>query len=367
MLTRHDILAWLREPRESRLQDLWRQADAVRRATVGDAVHLRGLVEFSNHCVRACAYCGIRGGNGDVERYRMNDSEIVACARLARTSGYGTVVLQSGEDAAYTCERMTAITRRIKAETRVAVTLSLGERAPGELSQWRDAGADRYLLRFEASNPALYRQIHPPKPGGGLDRLELLRLIRLLGYETGSGVMVGVPGQTMEDLANDIEWFARLQLHMVGVGPYVPHPGTPLASSPLAVAEAIADQVPATGLMTCKVLALTRLLLPYANLPSTTALATVDGEDGTAAGLRCGANVIMPNLTPPRYRRLYSIYPHKAGSTETPAQSAERVRRIVAAAGRTVGSGPGNSPGYKHTDRSSLTRLEEELEHVRTA
>lgn len=345
MLSRTDILTWLRETDPAKLEELWRQADAVRRQNVGDEVHLRGLIEISNHCRRLCGYCGLNCANRQVRRYRMTSEEILACARQAVEFGYGTVVLQSGEDEGITGDGMADVIRRIKSDpaTReLAVTLSLGERSDEELALWRSAGADRYLIRFETSNPDLYARIHPPLPGQTRDRFEVLRRLRELGYEVGSGVMIGIPGQSYDDLARDIEIFSTLHLDMVGVGPYIPHPDTALGRDeipPLAEGR----QVPNTELMTYKVVALTRLICPRINIPSTTALATLNLAEGRELGLQRGANIVMPNLTPPECRAYYEIYPAKACLRETARECHQCMRRRIESIGRTVGKGRGDS------------------------
>jgi biotin synthase len=229
--------------------------------------------------------------------------------------------------------------RRIKSESTLAVTLSLGERHPDDLAAWREAGADRYLLRFETSNPALYERIHPRRPGDAPDRLALLAALRQMGYEVGSGVMIGIPGQTYDDLAGDLELFGALDLEMIGVGPFLPHPDTPLGVEP----RDVPDQVPNSELMTYKVVALARLLCPRANIPSTTALATLNRVNGRELGLVRGANVLMPNLTPTEYRRLYEIYPAKACLYETAEQCHGCLVGRIAALGRTIGTGRGDS------------------------
>ena len=340
-MTRGELLRWLREDDPARLEELWALADALRRERVGDAVHLRGLVEISNHCVRRCAYCGIQAANRDLARYRMTASEIAACARRATALGYGTVVLQSGEDPGIGREWLADLLRWIKAETPLAVTLSLGERPEADLAAWREAGADRYLLRFETSDAALYERIHPPLAGRPSDRFAVLARLGELGYEVGSGVMVGIPGQTYESLASDLALFAAMDLDMVGVGPYVPHPATPLGRGEFPDAPR-GEQVPATGPMTCKVVALARLACPEANIPSTTALASLDPANGRELGLARGANVVMPNLTPPRYRALYEIYPGKTRPDGPASESGAGLRRALAALGRAVATGPGS-------------------------
>jgi biotin synthase len=206
-MRKEQILEWLKTDDPGTLEELWRQADVVRRKAVGDEVHLRGLIEVSNICARDCGYCGIRVGNQDVCRYRMSADEIMECVQLAVGFGYGTVVLQAGEDYGIGRDWLCDILARIKNDTNLAVTLSLGEREDEELVAWRQAGADRYLLRFETSNRELYDRIHPPLPGRESDRFQILRRLREIGFEVGSGIMVGIPGQSYDDLANDILLF----------------------------------------------------------------------------------------------------------------------------------------------------------------
>jgi biotin synthase len=347
-MQRHEILAWLREDDSARLAGLWQLADQTRQQYVGGEVHLRGLVEISNHCVRLCGYCGLRAGNGDLQRYRMSDGEIFECARKAVEFGYGTVVLQAGEDPELTRDGIARVVQHIKAETSLAVTLSLGERDGEELAAWREAGADRYLLRFETSNRSLYERIHPPHPGRGpADRAAILATLRQLGYEVGSSVMIGLPGQTYDDLADDIESFGRLNLDMIGVGPYLRHPGTPLADSDLWPPAPDGQQAPASELMTYKVIALTRLMCPRSNIPATTALATLNRYDGRELGLVRGANVVMPNLTPLKYRALYEIYPGKACITESGDACCHCLAGRLQAIGRQPGQGRGDSSNYQ--------------------
>jgi biotin synthase len=404
----NEILTWLRETDSTRLADLWRLADQTRQKFVGGEVHLRGLVELSNYCVRLCGYCGLRAGNLSLKRYRLSDEEVLDCARKAVEFGYGTVVLQAGEDPELTCQRIAGLVRQIKADTPLAVTLSLGERKEEELAAWREAGADRYLLRFETSNRELFERIHPPRKSEKQEdrhsclsksveplpsrqeclpscckgdspifaetkigtvphpRMAILAALRRLGYEVGSGVMIGIPGQTYDDLAEDVEWFGRLNLDMIGVGPYLPHPNTPLGNASQTGMSGLLDcqtgmsgldcqtgmsgllaegeQVPAGEEMTYKVIALARLVCPRANIPATTALATVNRRDGRELGLVRGANVVMPNLTPTQYRALYEIYPDKACIAETGEACHNCLSRRIESLGRQSGRGRGDSP-----------------------
>lgn len=340
-LSEPDILRWLREEDEARLENLWRTADAVRAGFVGDAVHLRGLLEISNHCVRRCAYCGLSSLVPGVRRYRMAEDEILAGAHRTHRLGYGTVVMQSGEDYGIGRDWLARIIRCIKAETPLAVTLSLGERPDEDLAAWRQAGADRYLLRFETSDRRLYEVLHPPHGGVVSDRLAILGRLREMGFEIGGGVMVGIPGQTYGTLARDICIFRELDMDMVGIGPYIPHPASPLGCGRVQPPDAGEEQVPNDELMTCKVVALTRLMCPEANIPSTTALATIDPARGRELGLARGANVVMPNVTPAPYRVLYEIYPGKAVAVETAEECGAHLAAQIETMGRRVGAGPG--------------------------
>jgi biotin synthase len=357
-LDRKEILRWLTCDDATALEELWQAADRVRREHVGEEVHLRGLIEISNHCLRQCHYCGLRGGNRDITRYRMPADEIVAAAKQARDFGYGTVVLQAGEDEGLTLEMVSDIVRRIKAEAGVAITLSLGERTVDELRAWREAGADRYLLRFETSNSELFARMHPPRGGNRLPRMDLLRQLGPLGYEVGSGVMLGIPGQTYDDLANDLELFRELDLDMIGVGPFIAHPATPFGQAQNEATAPVPGQVPATELMTYKVVALTRLLCPDANIPSTTALATLNIAEGRELGLQRGANIVMPNMTPPEYRVHYEIYPAKACIRETADLCNRCITGRIQKIGRRIGQGAGPSPNMRRRNRkNSIERL----------
>jgi biotin synthase len=339
-MDRRQIIDWFREERPEKLALLWEEADGVRRRWVGEEVHLRGLIEISNVCSRECHYCGLRAGNRLLRRYRMTAEEIMACVSEALAYGYGTVVMQSGEDEGITADWMAGIIRRIRRETPLAVTLSLGERAEADLRTWREAGANRYLLRFETSNRELYERIHPRR-GDGRSRLEILRSLAAMGYEIGSGVMVGIPGQTYEDLVADIELFRKLDLDMIGVGPFIPHPATPLGGAVETLSAPAGEQVPADELMTYKTIALSRIACPEANIPSTTALATLNLIEGRELGLSRGANIVMPNLTPVAYRADYEIYPAKACIRETSVDCRTCLNQRIISLGRRIGTGKG--------------------------
>lgn len=337
------IERWLRCESKKAVGELFTHADEIRRQHVGEEVYLRGLIEVSNYCRRACLYCGLNINNRKQARYRMTSEEIMRSVDHAVKLGFETVVLQSGEDGSLTTELVADMVRRIKDEYDIAVTLSLGERTRSDLEVWKEAGADRYLLRFETSDEGLLRAIHPPL-AGVLGRFEMLGALREIGYEVGSGVMVGIPGQTYKTLAHDIALFEELSLDMIGVGPYLAHPDTLLGQ---AASLEFEDQVPANVIMTCKVIALARILCPDANIPATTALGVADSQQGRMHALQCGANVVMPNCTLPKYRDLYEIYPGKKDISEASATVQELYEQLKFL-DRKVGTGVGTSPAYEH-------------------
>ena len=304
---------------------LFEAAHAMRLQTKGKGVFLRGLIELSSICDRDCLYCGMRHSNPKVRRYAMTDDEIVACAQLARDLHFGTVVLQAGEnERLWTRERVANLVRRIKRETAQRVTLSLGERSEADTAAWREAGADRYLLRFETTDRELFARIHPgASRTGEHPRIAQIRWMKAQGYEVGSGIMLGIPGQTLDSVANDLLTFQDLHLDMVGLGPYLAHPETPLGQGDQT------SEVPISVDFTCRCYALARLLLPNANIPSTTALSSLDPIHGRVRGLSSGANVFMPNLTPAFYREGYQIYPGKICVIAPQADSLEALYQTL--------------------------------------
>ncbi len=308
---------------------LFAAADRVRAAAVGDDVHLRGLIEFSNHCHRNCLYCGLRRDQRALSRYRMGPEEILDSARAAAGLGYRTLVLQSGEDPHFTAAALSDLVRRIKRECEVAVTLSVGERPASDYARLREAGADRFLLRIETSSPRLYQRLHP-----GSDwqtRRECLETLRRLGYQVGSGVMIGLPGQSLAMLAEDLLFLQSLDLDMIGVGPFIPHPETPLAGEEGGRLE-----------LALRSVALLRLLCPQALIPATSALEALNPA-GRRLGLQAGADVIMPNATPLMYRRRYQLYPGKVGLEKEAAECRRLAEELVVSLGRRVASHRGHS------------------------
>lgn len=315
-------------------QALYEAADRVRQEHVGDEVFLRGIIEFSNYCTRSCDYCGIRRPNREVQRYRMTPEEVVGIAVEAERLGNTTVVLQSGEDPWFTCERVCGMIRGIKAETALAVTLSIGERAPDEWIRFRQAGCDRYLLRFETSDRELFRKVHPDDDYEG--RIQCLRDIRRAGIQLGSGFMIGLAGGTVDTVVRDILFATSLDLDMIGCGPFLASPGTPLAGEGQG-GRMFRD----TGIY-FNTIAILRLLNPGAHIPATTAFDALQA-DGRDLVLQRGANVFMPNVTPQRYRVHYQLYPNKPCVDEDSGQCSRCVRGRVARLGRKLGTGPGHS------------------------
>ena len=305
---------------------LYARADEVRQAALGCDVHLRGLIEFSNICRNDCLYCGIRRGNKGVKRYRMGDDELVETARRAVEIGFKTIVLQSGEDMHFDKDRMSRIIERIK-QMDVALTLSIGERDYSDYEAFRNAGADRYLLRIETTDVDLYHRLNP-----GMSwqrRHECLLMIKELGYEVGSGIMVGLPGQTVESIAGDLLYLKDLGVDMAGIGPFIPHPDTPLANEQGGSLE-----------MALRTMAVMRLLLPDINIPATTAMESLHPQ-GRIMALKAGANVVMPNVTEGEYRRLYELYPGKICVDDTPLQCRTCIGMKIQSIGRTIGKGKG--------------------------
>ena len=306
--------------------ELYRRADDVRREAVGDAVHLRGLIEFSNICRNDCLYCGIRRGNRQVQRYRMTDEELVETAKRATALGFQTIVLQSGEDMHFDQARMCHIIEQIK-RLDVALTLSVGERDYGDFKAFREAGADRYLMRIETTDRDLYLRLNP---GMSWERRhECLLMIRDLGYELGSGIMVGLPGQTVESIADDLLYLKDIGIDMAGIGPFIPHPETPLAGEAGGTLE-----------QALRTMAIMRILMPDINIPATTAMESLHPQ-GRIMALQAGANVVMPNVTEGEYRRLYELYPGKICVNDTPAHCRSCIGLKIRSIGRTIGQGRG--------------------------
>lgn len=278
---------------------LFAKARDKQEAYFGKQIYIRGLIEFTNYCRNDCYYCGIRRSNGNAHRYRLMEEEILDCCRYGYSLGFRTFVLQGGEDSFFTEEKMIRLIERIRRDfPDCAITLSIGERERAEYEAYFRAGANRFLLRHETANEAHYRHLHPTELSLA-HRKQCLRELREIGYQVGSGMMVGSPGQTTADLAEDLMFLQELQPHMVGIGPFIPHQDTPFRAEQAGTLED-----------TLFLLAAIRLMLPKVLLPATTALSTIH-PDGRKRGILAGANVVMPNLSPPKNRKYYSLYDHK--------------------------------------------------------
>lgn len=322
--TKKEIVDILKDDRQN--EWLFSLADKVRRENVGDEVHLRGLIEFSNICHCFCKYCGLRCENKELDRYRILPDDIVKYAQKAVEMGYKTIVLQSGEDAFYTRKILCDIIKRIK-EFDVALTLSIGERSFDDYKAFRDCGADRYLIRIETTDKDLYKKMHPNMSFD--NRVRCLKDLRKLGFEVGTGCLVGLPEQTVESLADDVLFFKEINADMVGIGPFIAHPHTPLKDMPNG-----------NFTLALKVMALTRILLKNINIPATTAMETLN-PNGRIIALQSGANVVMPNVTTTEYRAKYEIYPNKICINENPSQCFHCISGKIKSIGRTVSTGYG--------------------------
>lgn len=307
-------------------QQLFDKADQIRKHFVGDEVHLRGLIEFSNICRNNCLYCGIRKDNANICRYRLSPEQIIETARQAVELGFKTIVMQSGEDMLFTQARMCHIIEKIK-KMDVAVTLSIGERSYEDYKAFRQAGADRYLMRIETTDKDLYHKLDPNM--SWQHRYECLMMIKELGYELGSGIMVGLPEQSIESIAKDLLFLKNIGVDMAGIGPFIPHAETPLAHAQGGSLD-----------LALRTMAIMRLLLPDINIPATTAMESLHPQ-GRILALKAGANVVMPNITDNEYRQLYELYPGKACLSDTPAHCRSCIALKIMSIGRKIGTGFG--------------------------
>lgn len=311
---------------------LFSLANKIRRENVGDEIHLRGLIEFSNICKCNCKYCGLRSENKNIDRYRMSFEDIVSYAKKGVEMGYRTIVLQSGEDSYFSTDVMCKIINAIK-QLDVALTLSIGERPYEDYKAFKDAGADRYLIRIETTDKNLYQRMHPNMDFE--NRLRCLEDLRTLGYEVGTGCLVGLPGQTIESLAEDILFFKEIDADMIGIGPFISHPRTPLKDIPNG-----------DFTLALKVMALTRILLPDINIPATTAMETLN-PNGRLLALQSGANVVMQNITTIDYGKKYEIYPDKVQNTENILQNRNNLEQKFKSVGRTIAA----TYGYRQKNK----------------
>ena len=313
---------------------LFQKSDAVRRKYYGTDVYVRGLIEFTNYCKNDCYYCGIRCGNKNAERYRLSDEEILFCTDEGHKLGFRTFVLQGGEDSYFTDDHICHLVESIKKNhPDCAVTLSIGEKSYESYKRYFDAGADRYLLRHETANLDHYSRLHPSNLSGK-KRQECLYMLKEIGYQVGAGFMVGSPFQTKENLAEDLIFLKNLEPHMVGIGPFISHHDTPFKDEPNGTLEE-----------TLFLLGLIRLSLPQVLLPSTTALGTIDPQ-GRELGIKAGANVIMPNLSPVKVRGKYLLYDDKICTGEESAQCKVCLEKRIESIGYKIVTSRGDHYNY---------------------
>lgn len=300
---------------------LYKKADETRRRVYGGEVYLRGLIEFTNHCKNDCFYCGIRASNKGCQRFRLNKEQILSCCDEGNSLGFSTFVLQGGEDFFYTDDFYCDLIREIKKRyPRCAVTLSIGERKAESYQRFFEAGADRYLLRHETAGKEHYEKLHPASMSFE-NRIACLLKLREIGFQTGAGMMIGSPYQTLENIAGDLMFLQNFRPHMVGIGPFIPHHETPFK-----------DFKVGTLRDTLVALALTRLMLPEVLLPATTALGSLC-KDGRVKGLKAGANVVMPNLSPTENRKQYDLYDNKLSTGSESAEGLELLKSEIKSAG----------------------------------
>lgn len=352
-LSKDDLVYLLQLEDRQELEKLFKAAYALKLRYCGNHVYLRGLIEMGNVCAKDCFYCGIRRSNKKPERYQLTFEEIIKAARETLEKRYGSLVLQSGE---IENEKHTLFIARVIESVaalslnKLGLTLSLGEQEEKVYKLWREAGAHRYLLRIETSNPDLYAQLHPASHSFSR-RLECLRSLRRLNYQTGSGVMIGLPGQTWQDLANDILFFQNEDLDMIGMGPYIPHRDTPLGKN----AELTQEYKQTQLLKGLKMIACARLQLHDVNIAATTALQALHPQ-GREKGIKAGANVIMPNVTDTRFRASYQLYENKPCLDENAQQCRNCLTMRLAAIGEKVSYGvPGDPLHYKNRQSSRAT------------
>ena len=324
VLSEDEFVTLLEKRTPELAEDLFARARKRREERYGKDVYIRGLIEFTNYCKNNCLYCGIRCGNTNAQRYRLTKEEILDCCREGYDLGYRTFVLQGGEDPGFSPEQIEDVVRAIRADyPDCAITLSVGEHPREVYARWKAAGADRYLLRHETADAEHYASLHP-KNLTLENRMGCLRDLKDLGYQVGCGFMVGSPGQTSAHIAKDLVFLHRFQPEMVGIGPFIPHCDTPLGGEPAGTVE-----------LTVFLLGVIRLMLPDVLLPATTALATIHPE-GRELGIRAGANVCMPNLSPRAVREKYMLYNNKISTGEEAAQSRDALAKRIDAIGYTI-------------------------------
>lgn len=314
-LNKSDLIELLSVNSKEEMELLFKKAKNVKESYFENQIHLRGIIEFSNYCRQDCYYCGIRLENENVNRYRMKDDEIMHSVSMIYSAGIKTIVLQSGEDLFYDIDKIEYLIKNIKLNYDVAITLSLGERTFKEYDTWKNAGADRYLLKHETANPNIYYDIHPYQNFD--ERIEHLKYLKKIGFQVGSGNIVGLPGQTIEDIADDILLCKELDCDMASFSPFIPAVDTPFNKHENCSID-----------LNLKTMAVSRIYLNDVHIPATTALSTLS-PDGRERGLKAGANVIMPTYTPNDYRFNYLIYRNKPGGSEAPKIKLNKINELL--------------------------------------
>ena len=351
VLSKNDLIILLSANKDN-AEIIFNKAAEIKTKYIGNYTYFRGLIELSNICTRNCLYCGIRSGNKNAERYMISDEEVFNSVKYALDRHWGSVVIQSGErsDTAF-IDKVEHILRQITqmCEKKPGITLSLGEQKTDTFKRWFDAGATRYLLRIESSNPDIFKKIHPQDKLHNLERrIENLYTLQKLGYITGTGVMIGLPFQTIEDLADDLLFMQKLDIDMIGMGPYIEHEDTPLYQY-----RALLLPIEERYFLSLKMIAVLRILMKDVNIASSTALQAIN-PDGREEGIRVGANVIMPNITPVRYHKSYNLY---KGKPDIPPETDNYIKILekqIALAGDKVGYGDKGDP--KHFFRRTVER-----------
>jgi biotin synthase len=327
MISKEKILHYLKE---SERDELYALADSIRKAHCGDEIHLRGIIEYSNYCRCNCLYCGLRAENLNLKRYRMTVEQIIETARKAAENDIRTIVFQAGEDPGFTVDDICHVIEGIIKLGDIAITLSSGEYPCEDYKRMRDAGAGRYLLKIETTNPEIYSMLHPSESLE--NRIRCLHDLRDLGFQLGSGGLIGLPGQTIDDIADDILFCVDLDLDMATFSPFIPHPDTPLANEPGGTHE-----------FGTRVIAVLRIALPDTHIPCSTALATLSPDDYRTS-LNAGANVVMADITPGEFVQYYDLYPGKAPTGEKKDRdNIARLKRLITDLGRPLASSRGDS------------------------
>ena len=359
-LTEDVLTDFLQLTDEKKIKELHRRAYQEKVKQVGKKVYFRGIIEFSNHCQKNCYYCGIRRSNQELTRFEMSREEIIESARWVHNNGYGSLVLQSGEiQGEENADYIEGIIREIKEISggELGITLSLGEQKKKTYRRWFQAGAHRYLLRIETSSSDLYERLHP-ESHKFQDRLECLKNLQDIGYQTGTGVMIGLPGQSLSDLAADLKFFQRQGIDMIGMGPYVPHSGTPLADG-----DNISPELAERNLdLSLKMISLLRILIPDVNIAATTALQALHPR-GREKALKAGANIVMPVVTPQKYREDYKLYENKPCIDEKAEDCRGCLSSRVKSIGEEIAYGEwGDPPRYFRRLGSRVDKLGGEID-----